>query len=78
MTGRFIVDISATLDVKLDAIRAYQTQFPPSKDRVFRLVESQNRFYGTSAGFEAGEMLISATTLGIRDIVQTLCPKTTQ
>ena len=76
MTGRFIVDISGTLAVKLDAIRAYQTQFPPSKDRVFRLVESQNRFYGASAGFEAGEMLISATTLGIRDLVQTLCPKT--
>ena len=74
MSGRFIFDISGCLDVKIEAIRAYQTQFPPSKDRVFRLVESQNRYYGATAGFEAGEMLISATTLGIRDLVQTLCP----
>ena len=74
MTGRFIVDISDALQIKLEAIRAYKTQFPPSKDRVFRLVESQNRFYGATAGFEAGEMLFSATTMGIRDLIQTLCP----
>ncbi len=73
-SNRFIVDISDTLTAKLEAIRAYKSQFPPSKDRVFRLVESQNRFYGATAGFEAGEMLISASTLGIRDLVQSLCP----
>jgi bacillithiol biosynthesis deacetylase BshB1 len=74
VTGRFIVDISESLAAKLEAIRAYKTQFPPGKDRVFRMVESQNRYYGSSAGFEAGEMLLSATTLGIRDLMQTLCP----
>ena len=74
MTGRFIVDISNSLTTKLDAIRAYKTQFPPAKDRVFRLVESQNRFYGATAGFEAGEMLFSATTMGIRNLVEVLCP----
>ncbi|HEY0983168.1 MULTISPECIES: PIG-L family deacetylase [unclassified Schlesneria] len=74
LSGRFVVDISATLSTKLEAVRAYKTQFPPSKDRVFRLVESQNRFYGATAGFEAGELLISATPLGVRDLVATLCP----
>lgn len=74
MTGRFIVDISQSLALKLDAIRAYKTQFPPGKERVFRLVESQNRFYGATAGFEAGEMLFSATTMGIQNLVETLCP----
>ena len=72
--NRFIVDISDSLALKLEAIRAYKTQFPPSKDRVFRLVENQNRFYGASAGFDAGEMLMNATTLGIVDLMQTLCP----
>lgn len=72
--GRFVVDISETLETKLAAIRAYQTQFPPSKERVFRLVESQNTLFGTSAGFEAGELFISATTLGSRDLVRTVCP----
>jgi bacillithiol biosynthesis deacetylase BshB1 len=73
-TNRFIVDISDSLTVKLEAIRAYQTQFPPSKDRVLRLVESQNRFYGASAGFQAGEMLISPSTLGVVDLMKTVCP----
>jgi N-acetylglucosamine malate deacetylase 1 len=74
-SGRFVVDISSTLPMKLEAIRAYQTQFPPSKQRVFGWVESQSRLYGQSAGFEAGELLLAATMLGITDLVQTLCPK---
>jgi len=36
------------------------------------MVESHNRMLGYSAGFEAGELLITATTLGIRDLVHTL------
>lgn len=72
--GQFIMDISATLELKLKAVRAYETQFPPTKERVFRLVEGQNRLLGTAAGFEAGELFISATTLGLHDLMQTLCP----
>jgi len=72
--GRFVVDISSTLEIKLEAIRAYQTQFPPAKDRVFRLVESQARFLGTIAGFQAGELLSSARPLGVKNLVETLCP----
>ena len=72
--GRIVVDISSTLDIKLKAIRAYQTQFPPEKERLFRLVESQNRLSGTLAGFEAGEVLISATELGTVDLVKTIFP----
>lgn len=72
--GRFVVDISEVLDVKLRAIRAYETQFPPGKERVFRLVESQNKLFGTGAGYEAGELFISATVLGIDDLVESLCP----
>jgi bacillithiol biosynthesis deacetylase BshB1 len=71
--GRFVSDISGTLETKLQAIRAYESQFPPDKRRVFKLVESQNRLLGTSAGFDAGEMLISATTLGIRNVFDTFC-----
>lgn len=71
--GQFVSDISDTLSVKLDAIRAYRTQFPPDKQRVFRLVDSQGRMLGATAGFEAGELLISATTLGLRSVFETLC-----
>ncbi len=73
--GRFVVDISETLGVKLDSVRAYQTQFPPAKERVFRLVENQNRMLGMSAGFEAGELFVAATTLGVNDLVKTVCPE---
>lgn len=68
----FVVDISETLELKLSAIRAYKTQFPPTKDSVFRLVESQNRLFGESAGFEAGEYFVSASTLGVQDLVKTV------
>ncbi len=74
-SGHFVVDISDTLELKLKAIRAYRSQFPPAKERVFRLVESQNSLFGTSAGFEAGELFVHATTFGIKDLVQTLCPE---
>lgn len=68
----FVVDISETLELKLSAIRAYKTQFPPTKESVFRLVESQNRLFGESAGFEAGEYFVSASTLGVQDLVKTV------
>lgn len=71
--GTFVSDISTTLVTKVASIRAYQTQFPPDKDRVFRLVEGQGRMLGASAGFEAGELLISSTTLGLTNVVETLC-----
>ncbi len=68
----FVVDISDTLAVKLSAIRAYKTQFPAAKEHVFQLVESQNRLFGSIAGFDAGEYFLCATTLGVRDLVQTV------
>ncbi len=73
-SGHFVVDISSTFEAKLASIRAYKTQFPPSKDRVFRMVESQNKHAGLSAGFEVGELLYATATLGVRDLVQSFCP----
>lgn len=72
--GHFVVDIGETLAIKLQAIRAYQTQFPPAKDRLFRTLEAQNRFYGGSAGFEAGELFLSSSTLGTKDLVKLIRP----
>ena len=72
--GHFVVDVSDVYAIKLEAVRAYATQFPPSKDRVYRLVEGQNLFYGSSAGFTYGELFISASTLGVQDLVKTVMP----
>jgi LmbE family N-acetylglucosaminyl deacetylase len=65
----FVADISATLDKKLAAIRCYETQFPPEKQDIFGRVEALNRAHGMAAGFDAGERLASARTLGVRDVL---------
>lgn len=70
--GQFIHDISDTLQCKLEAVRAYQSQFPPAKEHIFQLLESQNRFYGACAGYRAGELLISPTAIGVKDLFETL------
>ncbi len=73
--GHFVVDISEQLPTKLQAIRAYKSQFPPTKERVFRLVESQNKLFGTGAGFDAGELFTSTVMLGTTDLVKMVCPE---
>jgi bacillithiol biosynthesis deacetylase BshB1 len=73
--GHFVVDIGETFETKLQAIRAYKSQFPPAKDRLFRTLEGQNRFYGGSAGFDLGELFLSPGTLGVQDLLRTVCPE---
>lgn len=73
--GRVVMDITATLEIKFEAIRAYQTQFPTSKQRVFRMVEGLARTWGAAAGFDAGELLITSGMLGVHDLMQVVCPK---
>ncbi len=70
--GHFVTDISQVLEKKIEAVRAYQSQFPPGKEHVFRMIEGQNRFLGATAGFEAGELLISSTAIGVRDMMKVL------
>lgn len=72
--GCFVADISDTLEIKLTALRAYQTQFPPEKERVFRLIESMNRFYGQTAGFEAGEVFWTHRPIGTDDLMKIASP----
>lgn len=68
--GQFVVDISDTLSIKLQAIRAYRTQFPPAKERLFPMLEGFNRLVGYSAGLEAGEPFYSTNLVGVHDLVQ--------
>lgn len=72
--GHFVVDIGETWELKLRSIRAYKTQFPPAKDRLFSTLEGQNRFYGGSAGFELGELFFVTSTIGVKDLFHTVCP----
>ena len=65
---RIVSDISETIDIKLRSIQAYKTQFPPAKERVFRMVEGANMMLGATAGFAAGELFILPTPLGTPDL----------
>jgi N-acetylglucosamine malate deacetylase 1 len=72
--GTFVADIGTTLEVKLDAIRCYATQFPAAKAGIFRAVETMNRYQGLTAGFEAGELFLTYRTVGIDDLMKWASP----
>lgn len=73
--GTIVADISSTLAVKLEAVRAYQTQFPPQKERIFAAIESMNRYHGLTAGFEAGELFLTYRTVGVDDLMHWASPR---
>jgi LmbE family N-acetylglucosaminyl deacetylase len=70
--SRFTVDITDTLDKKIEAIRCYQTQFPPAKEYVFDRVESVARATGAEAGLGAGEIFFNTRPLVSHDLVTTV------
>ena len=74
-SGVIIADIGPTLEVKMEAIRAYQTQFPPQKSRVFGAVEAMNRYHGLTAGFAAGEIFLTYRSVGVADLMHWASPK---
>jgi bacillithiol biosynthesis deacetylase BshB1 len=67
--GHLVVDISDTLDQKLDSIRCYATQFPPAKALTFDRMRAIALHHGMAAGFSAGETFTSPRTLGTRDLM---------
>jgi N-acetylglucosamine malate deacetylase 1 len=73
-SGYIVADIGSTLDVKLESIRAYQTQFPAHKAGIFRAVESMNRYHGLTAGFEAGEVFMTHRSVGVDDLMRWASP----
>ena len=70
--NHFIVDITDTLETKLQAIRCYQSQFPPGKEYVFERIRGAALTSGASAGFHAGEMFVATRALGTRDLLKFL------
>ncbi len=65
----FVVDVSSTFERKLEAIRAYETQFPPEKSFVFDAVAAINRSIGLRAGFQYGELFLTHRLPGTDDLV---------
>jgi N-acetylglucosamine malate deacetylase 1 len=72
--GYLVADIGATLAVKIEAIRAYSTQFPAAKAGVFGAIETMNRYHGLTAGFEAGELFMTYRSVGVDDLMRWASP----
>src|SRR4051794_8255677 len=72
--GTIIADIGDTLAAKVEAIRCYATQFPAKKAGIFSAIETMNRYHGLTAGFEAGELLLTYRSVGVADLMRWACP----
>lgn len=70
--NQFVYDISETLELKIDAVKCYETQFPKEKWTVFDRVRAIALACGTAAGFVAGEAFTSTKVIGTRDLKRTL------
>lgn len=66
--GRVIADISETLEVKMEAVRCYATQFGSRTD-IYQRIEALNRSLGTPAGYAAGELFHTHREIGTRDLL---------
>ncbi len=64
-----VVDISDTLETKLQAIACYETQFPPAKSRFLDQLRGVAVQQGMTAGYAAGEILGIDGTFGTRDLM---------
>lgn len=71
---KFVVDISDTLELKLESIRCYKSQFPPEKAHVFERIRAFNEQQGMAAGYLAGELFASPTAIGTPDLMQFVFP----
>ena len=81
----FIVDISDTFKLKMDSIRAHESQFhnPKSKEPETRLskpdfldrVETDDKFYGQRIGVKYGEPFYSIAPIGVRNPFEFLTNK---
>ena len=69
---QFVFDISTTLETKLASLRCYRSQFPPTKEYLFKRVEAVAAASGATAGFDAGEVFTSTRAIGTRDLMGTL------
>ncbi len=77
-TPSFIVDISSTFDVKMNAIKAHSSQFfdPKSKDpetilskpEFLERIKTESEYYGKKIGVKYGEPFYSWTPLGVKTI----------
>ena len=70
--SHFVMDITDSLEQKIESVRCYATQFPPEKEYVIDRVRGAALHTGTSSGFGAGELFVCTRTLGTTDLMRTV------
>jgi N-acetylglucosamine malate deacetylase 1 len=70
--GAMIVDISGTLEKKMESIGCYASQFPPEKSQHLDAFRAAAIHYGVAAGVAAGEIIASPTPWSTRDLMSLL------
>ena len=73
--GHFVQDISATLEKKMASIACYKTQFSNDKAHVLDRVRAAAHYFGSTAGFAAGELLLSPRTIGTGELMSLIFPE---
>jgi N-acetylglucosamine malate deacetylase 1 len=63
-----VVDISSTLQTKIEAVACYGSQFA-HRPEILDRIRAFNQQQGMAAGFEAGEVMASPTALATRDLM---------
>lgn len=68
----FVVDISATIEKKMQSIQCYKTQFSRSKLPIMDRVRGLAIAVGATAGYASGEFLARTRTLGTSNLMSFL------
>ena len=69
-----VVDITETIEQKLDSVRCYATQFPPEKAYVFDRIRGAALQAGSTAGCQFGELFQMTRALRVPNLMHTLFP----
>jgi len=67
--GHFVQDITGTLEKKMASIACYKTQFPEEKAGVLERVRAAALYFGSTAGFASGELLLTPRTIGTGELM---------
>jgi bacillithiol biosynthesis deacetylase BshB1 len=68
--SQFVVDISDTIDLKIAAVKAYQSQFDLARfEHVEHMIRSTNGYHGARCGYMYGELFALPTPVGAPDLV---------
>ncbi len=72
LQNTFVVDISDTIETKLASVLAYESQFPPGRQRIVEWIKASARLYGVQAGCEYGELFWTPGIQSADDIMRFL------